>query len=254
MKKQVLVINYHRIRSAQSPAVSAMDNRFSVTSNAFEKQLDLLLSNHVPLVTLHDLVTNRLSAPFSVAITIDDGNASDYEIAYPLLKARNIQATFFWLPGGEKNASRWEHAREMIANGFVIGSHGISHDDLSGMKPGEQQYELQVSKKRIEEKTGHPVRYFALPYGLYNSATIRLATQAGYLAVCTTDVKLNSPRHPTLIHRWNVKNNTSLKEFEAMVCNKRLLQFKIWMSFFKKPARRVLGEGITSALSVLLNK
>src|SRR6185369_1411633 len=99
----------------------------------------------------------------------------------------------------------WEHARQMARDGFKFGSHGISHRDLRRMKREEQLHELEFSKKQIEKNTGCPVSCFALPYGLYNAETTLLVKQAGYIAACTTDIKLNEPAGDFLIHRWNVK-------------------------------------------------
>ena len=252
MEKRVLVINYHKIDTGQ-PFSSPIDKLFAVTKDSFEEQMNILRKHGISLVTLNDLVSDTLSNAFSVAITVDDENASDYTVVYPLLKAKSMTATFFWFGNDKENIVDWEHAKEMIKSGFTIGSHGISHSDLTKMTPKELPYELEGSKKQLEEKIGCTVRYFALPYGLYNSRILAAAEYAGYTAICTTDIKLNSSEKSFLIHRWNVKRNTSLKEFEEMVCNKNRLKYKIKKDLIKKTTQRILGKKMTSGLNVLFN-
>ena len=97
MKKQVLVINYHQIDAGLSSGLSAIDKIFSVRKSSFEDQAKLLFDHKIPVVSLYDLVNDHVTADFSVAITCDDGNASDAKIIYPVLKEFGFTATFCWL-------------------------------------------------------------------------------------------------------------------------------------------------------------
>lgn len=252
MEKKVLVINYHRVVSENDAPAPGTDAVFSVSSRAFKAQINCLLENKVSIVLLNDIVNNTVASEFSVAITIDDGNDSDHKIIYPLLREKEIPAAFFWL-GNALPVSAMQ-AHEMMTHGFLIGSHGIEHLSLPQLTPGEQQYELEDSKKTITQKINAPVDYFAFPFGMYDQKTIALARQAGYKAACTTDVKLNFPaERPFLIHRWSVKQSTTLKEFENMVTGKPALRQKIITSKLKKSVMQVIGKTAADRLNYIFH-
>lgn len=254
MKKQVLVINYHAIIPDDEPASGTIDAVFSVSRNSFEKQIEILLKHNIPIVPLHDLVNNSLTADFSVAITSDDGNASDCTIIYPLLKSHSIPATFFWLSYDLENNFNMAAAKEMVMNGFTIGSHGISHRDMTRMGPTEQSNDLDISKKELEEKTGNPVNYFAFPYGAYTGEIFELVKKSGYAAACGSELKLNCAGDGSfLIHRWNIKKNTSHSEFEKMLTDPGFLRHKIKISRVKNAAKKILGKSIADRLNLLFN-
>jgi peptidoglycan/xylan/chitin deacetylase (PgdA/CDA1 family) len=253
LKKQVLVINYHEIDSGFSAEKPAIEKLFSVTLPSFESQVNLLSKHKIPVISLYDLINNEAIADFSVAITCDDGNASDFGIVYPLLKRQRMTATFFYLAGKPGSVKR-EQARDMISNGFYIGSHGLTHRDLSKLSPDEQQVEMESSKKIIENKIGHPVDFFSFPYGIYSGRLIEKAKEAGYKAVFTTDSKLNYPaERPYLIHRWSVKRTTTVQQFEKILTDRSARKRFVFGAKIRKFVFRVLGRHISDRLNLLIH-
>ena len=71
------------------------------------------------------------STDLRIEITFDDGNASDTEVALPLLRDRDLTASFFVCAGriGEDGYLDAAAIRELAAAGMGIGSHGWSHVD-----------------------------------------------------------------------------------------------------------------------------
>jgi len=253
LKKQVLVINYHQIDAGLTSVIPAIDKVFAVRKSDFEEQVKVLVRHKIPVVSLDDLVNDRITSGFAVALTCDDGNLSDYEIIYPLLKANGMTATFFWLTGKPGFISR-EKAHEMISDGFSIGSHGISHSDLTKLNTSDLDKELMFSKMTLEKEIQKHVDYFSFPFGAYNNRTIEQSKKAGYKAVLTTNPKLNFPSNKTfIIHRWSVKRSTSLKYFEAILTNKIALKKFILVSKFRKFALKVLGRTVSDRLNLLIH-
>ncbi len=252
MKKEVLVINYHQIDTGKDNGIPEYDRIYSVQNSFFESQIRVLIKNAIPVVTLNDILNNNISSPFSVAITVDDGSCSDYEIIYPFLNRNNIKATFFLLTNKEIN---WEQIIEMNAHGFAIGSHGIAHRDLTKLDVLELRKELEHSKKLIEEKAKQKVEFFSLPFGRYNQKVLTLGKAIGYKAMLSTDVRLNNPgSNSFIIHRWSVKRTTSVKDFEKTLLNQGRLKRKIHVSKIKKILLKVLGKPVSDQLNMLLNK
>ena len=58
--------------------------------------------------------------------------------------------------------------KEMSKNGMVIGSHSLTHKNLTELSEAELDRELRVSKEIIEDKIGNQVNNFSCPYGIYN--------------------------------------------------------------------------------------
>jgi len=87
----VPVLSYHRIDTKRS--------RMSVTPTKFEKHLAYLSRKGFHAASLDDLesfLKGKKQLPLrSVVITIDDGYASTYKNAFPVLKKYNFMATIF---------------------------------------------------------------------------------------------------------------------------------------------------------------
>jgi peptidoglycan/xylan/chitin deacetylase (PgdA/CDA1 family) len=253
LKKQVLVINYHQIDAGLTSAIPAIDKVFAVKKSTFEEQVKVFVKNKIPVISLADLVNNRITQDFAVVLTCDDGNLSDYQIIYPVLKANEMTATFFWLTG-KPDLINSGQAQEMIKDGFTIASHGITHRDLTKLDLEDQYNELEGSKRILEEAVKIPVDYFSFPFGIYNNRTIEQSKKAGYKAVLTTGARLNYPgERPFVIHRWSVKRSTSLKQFESILTNNKALKKFILVSKIRKFAFKVLGRPVSDRLNLFIH-
>jgi peptidoglycan/xylan/chitin deacetylase (PgdA/CDA1 family) len=121
-----------------------------------------------------------------VGITFDDGHRSNFECAYPALEQAGLKATFFILPGCVErfpNYLTWSQARQMIAAGHQMQSHGWSHRMLTLCTPRELQEELVRSKQELEDRLGVAVVSLSLPGGRWNEGVIAACASAGYQSV-----------------------------------------------------------------------
>lgn len=251
--KKVLVINYHLIDNGKDAILDPMRKAYSVRLPDFEMQLKTIIKHNIPIISLHELINNQVSANFSVVITVDDGYYSDYDIIYPIIKSYDIKATFFWLVSKSSDSSYINKGKELINNRSSIGSHGINHMAITKLSSWEQENELRFSKAFFEEKFSKSVDFFAFPYGIYNQAIVKLAKEVGYKAVLTTEVKLNYPeKYPFLIHRWSVKRSTSQMEFEGMLFNNHIFRKKSLISKFKKFFSKLGFNSILDKFNVLI--
>ena len=117
-----------------------------------------------------------------VLLTFDDGYASDYNVVFPRLKERNIQATFFINPQtvGKEGYVNWDMTQEMSKHGMCIGSHSDSHPNMTKISSDEAKQEFINSKKIITNKINKNVIFFAFPFGFYNIKLVKLAIKCGY--------------------------------------------------------------------------
>jgi peptidoglycan/xylan/chitin deacetylase (PgdA/CDA1 family) len=125
-----------------------------------------------------------------IALTFDDGFKEHLKIAR-FLARRGIRATFFVITGlrmfmGRELLSPSEII-EIASLGHEIGSHTVTHIDMTHTPEDVMLKELVESKKFLSELLGYEVNSFAYPYGPHSDTAARLAKQI-YRVVRTTYV------------------------------------------------------------------
>jgi peptidoglycan/xylan/chitin deacetylase (PgdA/CDA1 family) len=170
-------------------------------------------------------------------LTFDDGLASNYDIAAPILEDAGVRGVFFVVPrfsactGDDARRfyrahirNRWPllspmtplQIRDLSARGHTIGNHTLSHARLSDIPVSEYEQEIVKSADIIESWIGRSVEAFSWPL------TWNAITPAAYHVACRrhrycftpcsgrTDVQTDSPR---LIWRTSVEPSYDSAEF-----------------------------------------
>ena len=184
----VPILCYHRFGKT-------CKSNLCISEKTFANQLEYLKNNGYHTIHLSDLMeflNYKTAIPSkSVIITLDDGYRSIFKFAYPLLKRYGYTATLFIYTDfveASRNALTWNQLRELKAAGFEIGSHSISHADLTKKLPYENDQtfgsritqELINSKKIIDRELNQDTQFFAYPYGNYNQQILGLFPKIGY--------------------------------------------------------------------------
>ncbi|MEY3784522.1 MAG: hypothetical protein RLZZ230_844 [Candidatus Parcubacteria bacterium] len=109
-----------------------------------------------------------------VTLTFDDAFTNFYDNAIPLFQKYNMAGTIYLVSQDFENPAYMTPAQllELEGLGFEMGSHTVTHPHLPLSTPTELKYELEESKRVIEEKLGHTISSFATPYGEYNDTVI----------------------------------------------------------------------------------
>ena len=134
-------------------------------------------------------ILDRVVGRPDVAITFDDSNLSDYEIAVPALVARRLKATFFVVSERIDQPGFLTRGQidDMVRAGMGIGSHGTQHRPWATLAAKDLHEELNASRATLEDLLGSPVREAACPYGSYNRRVLNALRAAGYQRVYTSD-------------------------------------------------------------------
>jgi Predicted xylanase/chitin deacetylase len=74
----------------------------------------------------------------------------------------------------------------MISNGLTVGSHSLTHCELTNIAPEQAAEEIIRSKRELEKKLGVPIRYFCYPCGFLSPALKEIVSTAGYQGACAT--------------------------------------------------------------------
>jgi peptidoglycan/xylan/chitin deacetylase (PgdA/CDA1 family) len=133
-----------------------------------------------------DLVTDYPQ----VAITVDDGNASDLNYLLPELSNRELKATFF-LCSGKLNTDTYlslKDAQELIKAGMKIGSHGKAHRSWRRLQTAELEDEIINSKIYLEKNLSTEITSAACPFGIYDRKSLTILRNSGYKRVYTSDM------------------------------------------------------------------
>ena len=136
-----------------------------------------------------EAMLDQLSDLSQVAITFDDGNTSDIEIAYPALRDRGLRASFFILAGrlGTPGSLGVDDIRQLVRDGMTIGSHGRRHCDWTTIDQATLEDEVAGTRRELESVIGAPVTGAACPFGAYDRRVLRALRDAGYREVYTSD-------------------------------------------------------------------
>lgn len=195
----IAILAYHKIGS---PPAGASPTWNYVPEETFWDHLRILKSNGWQVIDQRTFL-RALSEPDtlpdrSALLTFDDGYRSMLTAALPILHAFRYPAVVFVptdyvgmtnsFDAGIEPRERicnWNELLELEKNGISVQSHGLTHRHFSDLDVIEQQKELRLSRKQIEERIGNQVALFAYPYGDCGTsfgATGKALVQAGYRA------------------------------------------------------------------------
>jgi peptidoglycan/xylan/chitin deacetylase (PgdA/CDA1 family) len=110
-----------------------------------------------------------------VSVTFDDGWTNQYTNAYPVMQKNGLTGTYYIISGelaDQPDYMSVAQIKKLYASGNEIGSHSITHPDLTLVTKARLIKEMATSKSTLQTKIGAPVTNFAYPFGAYNSATI----------------------------------------------------------------------------------
>ena len=186
------ILCYHAVDDAWA-------SRLVVSPGSFEVHCKWLAGNRttVSAATAAETITRRGSLPRSAAaVTFDDGFASLYDHALPILRRHSIPATVFLVAAtlSEGKQVDWvddapeappptltrEQILEMQDAGISFGSHSYAHADLTQLGETECVHDLKESREFLEDLLGGPVTLLAYPRGRNNERVRRAAGRAGY--------------------------------------------------------------------------
>jgi peptidoglycan/xylan/chitin deacetylase (PgdA/CDA1 family) len=227
-ERKVPVLCYHRF------GVEVADS-MTIKNSAFAEQMEWLKTHGytvIPLDTAVQYMQGKVkSIPAkSVVITVDDGHKSVYSDMAPIVKKYKIPVTLFIYPSAISNAKyamNWEQLRELETTKlFRVESHTYWHPNFKKEKKmlSAEEYaksvdkQLNGSKKKLEERMGHEIKYLAWVFGIYDDALLVDAKRAGYAAAFTIDRQhASSGDNPMALGRYMVVSKHNIKAFEGMV-------------------------------------
>ena len=234
-ERTLRVLMYHKVNDVDG-------NSVTVPVGQFDEQMAQLGELGYRPVSLDDVIGHYVhGAPLpsgAVLITFDDGYRDNLSNAAPILQRYGYPGVLFCpigylggrrpLPHDEHLAAHgilnptldWSELAELERAGIQVESHGIGHRPLADLEVDEAAREITLSKLRLEEALGRPVRAFAYVKGSeahYRLVHLSLLKQTGYELAFTSISGSNGPRtDPFQLHRYNVEPYPS-RTFELVL-------------------------------------
>jgi peptidoglycan/xylan/chitin deacetylase (PgdA/CDA1 family) len=214
----VPILMYHVIAP---PLAGAPYPDLYVKPADFAGQVRWLAAHGYHAVTLrrvYDFWTGKEALPRKpVVLTFDDGYRSDFTVALPTLRARrwpgvlnlevrNLQPVWGTRPG---------EVRALIAAGWEIDAHTMTHPDLTTVDPAQLRYQVAGSRAAIRRMFHQPVDFFCYPSGRYDDAVLAAVRVAGFLGATTTNEGLARPGSLYTLDRVRVNGSDGVSGLAA---------------------------------------
>jgi len=159
-----------------------------VTPLQFESHIKFLKKKGINLCTISDALKGK-----GTGLSFDDGYENFYTYGKDILLKYGYRATIFVIAGFIGKENNWDvnfgvkfkhlnrkQIKELADLGFEIGSHTLTHRDLTKLPENEIKKELKESKKILEDITGKEVKYLSYPFGRYNERIEEILCEEGY--------------------------------------------------------------------------
>jgi peptidoglycan/xylan/chitin deacetylase (PgdA/CDA1 family) len=217
----VPVLMYHGLGASPPADLGPRERTYWLSTEAFGRQLALVRRGSHRVVGLYDSwadETGERRAPAPVVLTFDDGRASDYEVAFPMLLAARVPGAFFINTAtiGRPGYLTWAQVVEMHRAGMSFQSHAHDHVVLPALSESALRAQLEISRQQIEDRVGRRVDFVAAPYGLLDRRLVNTAREVGYRAVCGS-LGWPARRRRAVVNRVAVYRETTDARFAAIL-------------------------------------
>jgi len=195
-RKQVPVLCYHQIRNWRA-SDKQVDKDYIIPLATFKAHMKMLADSGYHTILpdeLYEYLTKGTALPAKpIMLTFDDTDGDQFEVARPELMKYNFKGVYFIVNTNlDKN---WHYMgrkqiKQLADEGNIIASHTQDHVNFKKLEGTAWETEVIKPTKKLETITGKPVKYFAYPYGLWNSKNLPELHKLGFLAA----FQLSEPR------------------------------------------------------------
>lgn len=196
----VPILVYHVINT--QPTTSTSNPALYVPTDEFSGQMQALKADGWHAVTLNQVAAywargTSLGTGKPIVITFDNGYASHYVNAFPVLKrlgwvgVENLPVT--GLPPSDGGLSDTQ-VRALIAGGWELDSQGPTTAPLTGGDPTQLTSDLSTARQTLRSRYRVPVNWFAYPSGSYDDTVVAAVRAAGFVGATTLSTGWAGPQ------------------------------------------------------------
>jgi peptidoglycan/xylan/chitin deacetylase (PgdA/CDA1 family) len=188
---RVPILTWHRVAVFANEYTKSIPDE-TVEPSVFAAEIEALAAHGfhpISQLQLFDALFDGSSLPSKpVLLTVDDGYIDDVKTILPILQAHHFVATFYIITHrfhepGFLNATE---VRRLDAAGMDVGAHTRTHVPLAAMPTSEVGEQIAGSRRDLEGVLGHPVQWFAYPFGSFDTSVVSELRRAGFVLAVTT--------------------------------------------------------------------
>jgi peptidoglycan/xylan/chitin deacetylase (PgdA/CDA1 family) len=212
----VPILLYHHI------GFSLKDEQvYYVSPEMFDQQMNLLYQwgyKTISVQLLAQAIHEGAELPSKpILLTFDDGSETTYTTALPIMQRYNFTGVSYivYYYVGLSHYMSADQIRALYGAGWEIGSHGLSHKDLT-LYPEKQENEIVQSRHQLESLLGVPVLSFAYPFGAHDESSLGYVHLAGYIAAMGLgNETLQGNKNLFYLYRQAVRGTDDLRTFAS---------------------------------------
>ena len=196
---------------------------YYVSPEAFDQQMNLLYRWGYKTISV-ELLARAINQgaelpPKPILLTFDDGSDTTYTTAQPIMQRYGFTGVSYvvYYTIGLTHYLNVDQIRALHAAGWEIGSHSLSHKDLT-IPPYRQEDEIVQSRRMLETRLGVPVLSFAYPFGAYDESSVNYVHFAGYIAAMGLGKEsVQGSKNLFYLYRQPVEGTDDLQAFGALL-------------------------------------
>ena len=163
----IISLMYHRFEENKYPSTN-------IKIKDFKEHIKIIEEDNINFVNPknfeEELINNKSKK--KILLTIDDGFASFYKNAWPILKQKRIPFILFVSTRevGAFNYMTWDQIREISEEDFVeIGNHSHTHEYLADESNELIKKDISKSISIFKKNLGKNSVFFSYPFGEYSN-------------------------------------------------------------------------------------
>lgn len=215
----VPILMYHVTKTA--PAGTPYPELW-VSRDDFTGQMDWLADNGYTGITMAQLFKywdEGFKLPDKpVVISFDDGYPSQASNARPVLAKHKWPGVLFLELKNVDSAEtgfKTSMVKKLQASGWELGSHTLTHPDLTSISATQLEEEVAGSKEQISKEFGVPIDFFCYPAGKFNETVVAAVEDAGYKGATTVEEGLATPDKPFELKRIRINGDDGVDGFAS---------------------------------------
>lgn len=186
------ILLYHYVEYVQDKG-DTIRQSLNIEPFILDQQIKTLKENEYTFITpsqIPDILAGRIkSPPKPIILSFDDGYRDFYTDVFPILKKYQIKAVIYLVTSflDKPNNLTHQQVKDILASKLVeVGAHTVHHSYLRDLPAAKTKYEIEESKKNLEDAFGIFVTSFAYPYGAFDLQAVQTVKDNGFTNAVST--------------------------------------------------------------------
>jgi peptidoglycan/xylan/chitin deacetylase (PgdA/CDA1 family) len=147
-----------------------------------------------------------------IVITFDNGYPAQATVAPAVLSRYGWPGVLNEITAGHLTNRR---IRALLAIGWEVDSHSVTHPDLTTLNPAQLRYQLRASRAFLQHTFGIHANSFCYPSSRYNAAVVAAVRAAGYTSAQTENAGYATRANPYALNRFEIEGGQGVTALAA---------------------------------------